>query len=96
MRIQHGVLLASIAAISGEQYCIPLDDVVFSEKIIEVWNAAASINNAHLLGASALLLHFNDWINLPLDQISLISYHYSQSLFERQGGPPARSTGEGM
>ena len=90
MRIQHGVLLASIAAISGEQYCIPLDDVVFSEKIIEVWNAAASINNAHLLGASALLLHLNDWINLPLDQISLMLHHYLQSLSKRQGGILAR------
>lgn len=33
---------------------------------------------------------------LGIDQISLILYHYSQSLSKRQGGTLARSTEEGI
>ena len=51
-----------------------------------MWSAAASINKADLLGASALLLRFNEWVKLPLDNSNSILHHYSQALYENQGG----------
>ena len=84
----------SIASVSGDQYCIPLDDIVFSEKIIEVWRASLQLSNAKFLGVTALLLYFNKWINLPLDDIDSIIHNYISTNSAMQGGYSLGVNGE--
>ena len=79
---------------SDVQYCIPLDNIVFSEKIIEVWRASLQLSNAIILGVTALLLYFNKWINLPLDDIDSIIHNYISTNSAMQGGYSLGVNGE--
>ena len=80
------MLLHSIACVSGDQYCIPLNDIVFSEKIIDVWNTSQQLSTAEIFGVTAMLLHFNKWIQLPLDDIDSIIHNYIRTHSAEQGG----------
>ena len=84
----------SIASVSGDQYCIPLVDIVFSEKIIKVWRASLQLSNAKILGVTALLLYFNKWIHLPLDDIDSILHNYISTNSAMQGGYSMSVNGE--
>ena len=88
------MLLHSIACVSGDQYCIPLNDIVFSEKIIDVWNTSQQLSTAEILGVTAMLLHFNKWINLPLDDIDSIIHNYISTHSAEQGGTLLSVNGE--
>lgn len=69
IKSRHRALLHSIASASGGQYCIPLNDIVFSEWIIDVWHALLQLSTAEILGVTAMLLRLNKWITLPLADI---------------------------
>ena len=84
----------SIASVSGDQYCIPLNDIVFSERIIDVWRASQQLSTAEILGVTAMLLHFNKWIQLPLDDIDSIIHNYISTNSAMQGGYSVNVNGE--
>ena len=88
------MLLHSIASVSGDQYCIPLNDIVFSEKIIDVWNTSQQLSTAEILGVTAMLLHFNKLIYLPLDDIDSIIHNYISTHSAEQGGTLLSVNGE--
>ena len=76
---------------SGDDYCIPLDDIFFSKKIIEVWYASQHLTTAEILGVTAMLIHFNKWIQLPLEDIDPIIHNYVSTNSATQGGNSALS-----